>query len=71
MFTEKEYNDELKKIQKREEKGSDDLFPSIVLVDGYILPRIIPIEDDFYDGASFWFITTKYDEKGTPEEEKK
>ena len=71
MFTEKEYNDELKKIQKREEKGSDDLFPSIVLVDGYILPCIIPTEDDFYDGASFWFITTKYDENGTPEEERK
>ena len=68
MFTDEEYDHELRKLQKREEKGSEDLFPSTVLVDGYILPWLIPAEYDFYDGGSYWFITTEYDENGEQKE---
>ena len=68
MFTDEEYDHELRKLQKREEKGSEDLFPLTVLVDGYILPWLIPAEYDFYDGGSYWFITTEYDENGEQKE---
>ncbi len=70
MFTDEEYEHEMKKLQKREKKGSEDLFPSTILVDGYILPYIIPTEDDFADGGSFWFTTTDHDENGEPKEVK-
>ena len=67
MFTDEEYDHELRKLQKREEKGSEYLLPSTVLVDGYILPGLIPEEDDFYDGGSYWIITSQPDENGEPE----
>lgn len=67
MFTDEEYDHELRKLQKREGKGDEDLFPSTVLVDGFILSWLIPAEDDFYDGGSFWFITSQPDENGEPE----
>ena len=51
MFTDEEYDHELRKLQKRAEKGDDDLFPSTILVDGFILPYLVPTEDDFYDGG--------------------
>ena len=67
MFTDEEYDHELRKLQKREGKGDEDLFPSAVLVDGFILSWLIPAEDDFYDGGSYWFITSQPDENGEPE----
>ena len=67
MFTDEEYDHELRKLQKREGKGDEDLFPSAVLVDGFILSWLIPAEDDFYDGGSYWFIISQPDENGEPE----
>ncbi len=69
MFTDEEYDHELRKLQKREE-GGEDLFPSVVLVDGFILSWLIPAENDFYDGGSFWFITSQPDENGETETKK-
>ena len=51
----------------RLEKGDEDLFPSTIIVDGFILPYLVPTEDDFYDGGSYWFITSQPDENGEPE----
>ena len=69
MFTDEEYDHELRKLQKREE-GGEDLFPSVVLVDGFILSWLIPAENDFYDGGSFWLITSQPDENGETETKK-
>ena len=64
LFTDEAYNKELNKLQKREESGGKYLYPSTVLVDGYILPWLIPAEDDFDDGGLFWFTTTENNENG-------
>ena len=70
LFTDEEYAHEMKKLQKREEKGDNDLIPLTAVVDGFILPFSIPGEDDFSDGGSYWFTTLSY-ENGEPEEVKK
>jgi len=67
MFTDEEYDHELRKLKMRAEKGGDDLLPSTIIVDGFVLPYFIPAEDDFYDGGSYWFITSQPDENGEPE----
>ena len=67
MFTDEEYDHELRKLKMRAEKGDDDLLPSTIIVDGFVLPYFIPAEDDFYDGGSYWFITSQPDENGEPE----
>ena len=64
LFTDEEYDAEMKKLQKREENGSKYLFPNTVLVDGYILPWSIPAPDDFDDGGTFWFTMSEFNEKG-------
>jgi len=70
MFTDEEYEHELRRLQKREESGDGDVFPSVILVDGFVYPYVIPTEDYFEDGGSYWFTATDHDENGEPEEKK-
>ena len=67
LFTDEEYDAELKKLQKRNEKDEDTLSPSVILVDGYHLPYLIPTEEDFDDDGSFWFTMSQSDQNGEPE----
>ena len=70
ILTDDEYDYAMRQIQKAEETGVDYRFPNIVLVDGYIAPRLIPGEDDFTDGSPFSFTTTAYDENGESKPER-
>lgn len=69
MFTDDEYEHELRRLQKKEKSG-EEVYPYNILVDGFVYPYVIPTEDYFEDGGSYWFITTDYDENCEPEEKK-
>lgn len=69
-LTENEYNRALGRLQKAEETGEPYQIPLNVLVDGYLVQRLLPDVEDFSDGLPFSFTATTYNENGEPEAEK-
>ena len=63
-LTDDEYNSAMSKIQKAEEAGGEYRTPLWILVDGYIVQRLVPDADDFNDGNSFSFTTNTIGENG-------
>ncbi len=60
-----QYEAGMEEIRIAEEKGEDSIqFSNYVLVDGYIVPRLIPTADDFNDGGSFSFTSNTIEENG-------
>ena len=60
-----QYEAAMEDIRIAEEKGEDSIqFSNYVLVDGYIVPRLIPTADDFNDGGSFSFTSNTIEENG-------
>ena len=69
-LTEKEYSRTLGRIQKAEETGEPYQIPCNVLVDGYLVQRLLPDVEDFSDGLPFSFTATSYNENGESKAEK-
>ncbi|NLT10228.1 MAG: alpha/beta hydrolase [Ruminococcus sp.] len=69
-LTENEYNRALGRLQKAEETGEPYQIPLNVLVDGYLVQRLLPDVEDFSDGLPFSFTAKTYNENGEPEAEK-
>ncbi len=60
-----QYEATMEDIRIAEEKGEDSFqFSTYVLVDGYIVQRLVPNADDFNDGNSFSFTTNTIGENG-------
>ncbi len=60
-----QYEAGMEEIRIAEEKGEES-FPlnPYILVDGYIVPWLIPTADDFNDGGSFSFTSNTIEENG-------
>mgnify|MGYP003499470336 CR=1 FL=1 len=64
-ISDEEYEAAMEEIRIAEEKGEDSFqFSTCVLVDGYIVQRLVPDADDFNDGNSFSFTTNTIGENG-------
>ncbi len=70
-ITDEEYEAAMEDIRIAEEKGEDS-FPlnPYILVDGYIVQRLVPDADDFNDGKPFNFVAGTMGENGEWKEEK-
>ncbi len=62
-ISDEEYEAAMEEIRIAEEKGEES-FPlnPYILVDGYIVPWLIPTADDFNDGGSFSFTSNTIEE---------
>lgn len=72
QMTNEEYEAAMENIRIAEEKGENggNPHPSIILVDGHIVPYVIPnMIDPDYDGGRFEFTSTIMNENGEPEYE--
>ena len=72
QMTNEEYEAAMENIRIAEEKGENggNPHPSIILVDGHIVPYVIPnMIDPDYDGGRFEFTSTIINENGEPEYE--
>ncbi|MBR4083676.1 MAG: hypothetical protein IKK33_05275, partial [Lachnospiraceae bacterium] len=72
QMTNEEYETAMEYIRIAEEKGENvgNPQPSIILVDGHIVPHIIPnVIDPDYDGGRFEFTSIIMNENGEPEYE--
>ena len=69
-LTDEEYETAMEEIRIAEEKGEESFtLNPYILVDGYIVQRLVPNADDFNDGNSFSFITNTIGENGEWKEE--
>ena len=69
-ITDEEYEAAMEEIRIAEEKGEDSFqFSTCVLVDGYIVQRLVPNADDFNDGKPFNYVVGTMGENGEWKEE--
>ncbi len=69
-ITDEEYEAAMEEIRIAEEKGEDSFtLNPYILVDGYIVQRLVPNADDFNDGKPFNYVAATMGENGEWKEE--